>query len=90
MAMKKVSDATEGEAHRLLMDRLPKFMVGWVVAETAKLSPCAMLCLEGMYEMEALRTTSENMAGVLPKNVKAKAQGGTLSHLNPRKLITDF
>ena len=90
MAMRKVSDANDGEAHRLLMDRLPNFMVGWVVAETAKLPPCAVMHIQGECDMEALRTAVQSMAGVTPKEIEAKGLGKYLVSFSSQEAMHKF
>ena len=90
MAMRKVSDANDGEAHRLLMDRLPNFMVGWVVAETAKLPPCAVMHIQGEYDIEALRAAVQSMAGVTPKEIEAKGLGKYLVSFSSQEAMHKF
>ena len=77
----EVKDSTPQESYRMLMDKLPSFMVTWVIEAEEKLAQSrptvSFVGFAGMGLSDATRNI-ENLIGISPKEVSHMANGGFL------------
>ncbi len=74
MAQKEVNDATEEEAYRMFMNKIPQFMITWISEKEYKLNeqnPVILMSAIPNLPLEAVKKTIQKFVGKAPISVDA-------------------